>query len=320
MIFHGKNTVPPKLRKDMWLPFYSVHFSDAKQGLRAYHLLREFSVQRQLAPPRDMITITPELLDRKRPQDPLKAEAFNEQYVPRIGKLMPPEWRRKAVMDQKATSVADIAAVIAIQEEEIANGFGQPKSKELKRAARIRKRKALREERSLRRRRKAQLKQFEQQVLNNTRLLAVPKEISQEYGEVKFKIRQDANDLDSEYHLSNDQVKVMWTDINDAYYAESWPERVIHFKLNDSRDRFEVRQRVWPAEVTEQMWRRKKKENWQRSRRIEIRGIERRIMEIGVRTVDIEWMTSRLKGETRKLVETDEGETGKLDRDGSKKN
>lgn len=102
----------------MWVPYYSVHFSDPDAGLRVFQLLREFSMQRQLAPPREMITITKEFLDRKRPRDQEKAREFDEEYEGRIGQLMKPKHRQQAVMNQKATSVADIAAVLQIQANE----------------------------------------------------------------------------------------------------------------------------------------------------------------------------------------------------------
>ena len=210
----------------MWLPFYSVHFNDSKIGLRAYHLLREFSVQRQLAPPREMTSITKELLDWKRPSDPIEAEKFDETYQPRIGQLMPPNWRARAGMDQKATSVADIAAVLAIQEEEIKNGFGKPNRKYRTRNARRRRRAALEKEKLLATRRHELVAEFEREVLNNKKLYRRGHRRS-----YKFEIRQDTESPDSEYSVKGDEVKILWFDIYDARYAESWPERVIHGEL-----------------------------------------------------------------------------------------
>ena len=73
MINHGKKTVPADLRRDMWVPYYSVHFGEARIGLHAYRLLREFSMQRQLAPPPEMITVTEDYLALKRPKGPVEA-------------------------------------------------------------------------------------------------------------------------------------------------------------------------------------------------------------------------------------------------------
>lgn len=212
----------------MWVPYFSVHFNDSKVGLRAYHLLREFSMQRQLAPPREMITITKELLDRKRPRDPDDAKKFDEKYSEKVGQLMPKEWRARAVMDQKATSVADIAAVLAIQEEEIKNGFADGKRGYLTRTARRRRREAREKEQELAERNATQISEFEKEVLN------APEFIPNK--QIEFKIQEPKEDPNSEYHLEGDQVKVLWGDIRDAEYAESWPDRVTHGELRLARD------------------------------------------------------------------------------------
>ena len=241
MIFHGKQTVPSKLRKDMWLPFYSVHFDNAKQGLRAYHLLREFSLQRQLSPPLEMITVTKQLLDWKRPTDPHKAKEFDAKYVHQIGQLMPRQWRKRAVMDQRATSVADIAAVIAIQEQEIKNGFGKPNRKYRTLTARRRRRAARQKEFETRTKHRELVAEFEKEVLNSRNVFRLPRNVADN---VEFKIRLDKHDPNSEYHLERGEVKVFWSDIHDAQYAESWPERVIHGELDATRDPFMMRQKL----------------------------------------------------------------------------
>ncbi|KAJ6144932.1 hypothetical protein N7470_008827 [Penicillium chermesinum] len=123
LIYHGKKTVPAELRRDMWAPYYSVHFSNSRLGLRAYQLLREFSMQRQLSPPPEMITVTEELLAAKRPKNPVEAEEFDKMNLKRIGKTMEKKERARVLMDQRATSVADIAAVVSIQDQAIADGF-----------------------------------------------------------------------------------------------------------------------------------------------------------------------------------------------------
>lgn len=84
-------------------------------------------MQRQLAPPREMITITKEFLDRKRPRDQEEAKKFNEEHEHRVGQLMKPKDRKRVVMDHRATSVADIAAVLEIQ----ANEFKEKEEKEI---------------------------------------------------------------------------------------------------------------------------------------------------------------------------------------------
>jgi hypothetical protein len=202
----------------MWVPYYSVHFTDSKIGLRAYHLLREFSMQRQLAPPREMITITEQFLAQKRPRNPEEAKKFDEKYADKVGWLMEKKDRARAVMDQKATSVADIAAVLSIQEDEIASGFADGKRGYLAPAAR-------------RRRREARKKEQEKSAEQAERVAAFAQTLSTP--EVDYTI-QDPNE-DAEL-LGDNGVKILWTDMHDARFAERWPDRVWHGELDLSRD------------------------------------------------------------------------------------
>ncbi|GIJ86269.1 hypothetical protein Asppvi_005155 [Aspergillus pseudoviridinutans] len=218
LIYHGKKTVPATLRKDMWVPYYSVHFTDSKIGLRAYHLLREFSMQRQLAPPREMITITEQFLAQKRPRNPEEAKKFDEKYADKIGWLMEKKDRARAVMDQKATSVADIAAVLSIQEDEIANGFADGKRGYLTPAAR-------------RRRREARKKEQEKTAEQAERVAAFAQTLSTP--EVDYTIQEPNDDADL---LGDNGVKILWSDIHNARFAEKWPDRVWHGELDLSRD------------------------------------------------------------------------------------
>ena len=243
----------------MWVPYYSVHFNDSRVGLRAFHLLREFSIQRQLAPPRYMITITEEFLARKRPADWKKAEEFDEKMKGKVGKLMEPKDRRKAVMNQKATSVADIAAVLKIQEEELfranqpggevsgeakedsglimegpegewkeageakegeagegeAKEQGEPKKEKVITKAYLRRQEVAKKKEEIRAQKVAE------------RIESLEKALSWQHGEVKVKVPENVND---------GQVKVLWVDLQDSQYAESWPGSVIHGELNMTRD------------------------------------------------------------------------------------
>lgn len=62
MLFHGKKTVPEAVRRDMWTPYFSVHFPEnsagASVGLEAFKSLRELSTQRQLSPDKSLLTAT----------------------------------------------------------------------------------------------------------------------------------------------------------------------------------------------------------------------------------------------------------------------
>lgn len=91
----GKKTVPAVLRKDLWLPFALVEFPSPLQGLNAFRKLREFRRLHETAYPIELITI-------KEGDD--------------AGKLMKIKQRGKVLMDQKANSVADLAAVL-LQDE-----------------------------------------------------------------------------------------------------------------------------------------------------------------------------------------------------------
>jgi Transcriptional regulation of mitochondrial recombination len=202
----------------MWVPFYSVHFNDPKVGLRAYHLLREFSVQRQLSPPKEMITVTEKFLEQKRPRGPKEAEKFNEKFKNSLGLVMDKKQRARVLMDQKATSVADIAAVLAIQEEEIKNGFADGKRGYLTKKARKRRREGLRREQELAERAKERVANFEESLSDQR---------------VQYSIEDHQGN--KEYHPEGNEVKIFWADLHDARYAASWPERVGHGELEQTR-------------------------------------------------------------------------------------
>ncbi|KAL4901640.1 hypothetical protein BDW74DRAFT_159853 [Aspergillus multicolor] len=223
LVYHGKKTVPATLRKDMWVPYFSVHFTDSKIGLRAYHLLREFSMQRQLDPPREMITITEQFLNQKRPRSPKEAEEFDEKYSDKIGWLMEKKDRARVVMDQKATSVADVSAVLAIQEQEIQEGFADGKRGYLTRTAR-------------RRRRAARKKDEAKQVEHAERIANIEATLST--SKVTFKIQDAATESTegSSVRSPTDIVKILWNDLYNARWAETWPQRVRHGELDLSRD------------------------------------------------------------------------------------
>ncbi|KAL4930931.1 mitochondrial 54S ribosomal protein mL67 [Aspergillus undulatus] len=225
LVYHGKKTVPATLRKDMWVPYFSVHFTDFRVGLRAYQLLREFSIQRQLDPPREMITMTEEWLDQKRPRDPNEVEKFDEEYADKVGWIMKKKDRARAVMDQKATSVADISAVLAIQEQEIKDGFGGEYSRGyLSRTARRRRREAWKKNAAKSEEQANRVAEFEGALSTD---------------QVTYKIQEsDAAVTTKEKGTLSpeDPVKILWTDVHNARYAESWPARVLHGELELTRD------------------------------------------------------------------------------------
>lgn len=94
--FLGKKTVPARLRKDMWLPFCQAEFQSPHAGLEAYRKLREYRRLHETAYDRSIIT---------------------ETSGDHAGQLMTTKRRGKVLMDQKANSIADLAAVLLQQQD-----------------------------------------------------------------------------------------------------------------------------------------------------------------------------------------------------------
>ena len=132
LVFHGKKTVPESLRRDVWLPYFSVHFPDTVwgrySGLLAYKRLRELSMRRQFEGPEDLVMasqedvnkmsrkIDPDALERVLEKDEEKKN--KDRIIPSVGMLLRKDYRARKLMDQKATSVADLALVLRIREDE----------------------------------------------------------------------------------------------------------------------------------------------------------------------------------------------------------
>ena len=238
----------------MWVPYYSVHFNDSQVGLRAFHLLREFSLQRQLAPPRDLITITEDWIAKKRPVDRKEAEEFDEKMQGKVGKLMEPKERAKAVMNQKATSVADIAAVLKIQEEEskatvsgrveeleeedgLIEEGGESQGKEAaegnggetqedgqpKKDGKVITKAYLKRKEIADKKEATRAKKVAERIESLEKALSTPKR--------PVKIRVPANK-----NKGDGPVKVLWIDLQDSQYAQAWPENVRHGELETTRD------------------------------------------------------------------------------------
>ena len=83
--------MPSVLRKDIWLPFALVEFPSALQGLNAFRKLREFRRLHETNYPLEIITV---------------------KEGEHAGSLMKTKDRGKVLMNQKANSVADLAAVL----------------------------------------------------------------------------------------------------------------------------------------------------------------------------------------------------------------
>jgi ATPase subunit of ABC transporter with duplicated ATPase domains len=178
-----------------------------------------------------MITMTKEFLDSKRPRDPEKAQEFDEEYQNKVGWIMQKKDRARAVMNQKTTSVADIAAVLRI--------VGQMKSKESEETKALAGTKAgRRRQRAAEKKKKDYEERVAMRVANIERILSKPTQ------QVKVEVPKDNEEG------KNNEVKVLWNDLQDARYAESWPEWVRHGELEQSRDHVMAGQRD-PHYITE---------------------------------------------------------------------
>lgn len=171
-----------------------------------------------------MITITEDFLKRKRPLDPEEAEEFDEKHKESLGKMMERRDRARAVMDQKATSVADIASVLEIEEEERQRknaGEGNQKAGPSTKAG-------LRRQRIAKKKEKAYAAGVAARVANFEKMLSTPDAV--------YKVEPPQVEKSEDGAETNNQVKVLWTDVQDAHYAQQWPERVRHGELDQTRD------------------------------------------------------------------------------------
>ena len=94
----GKKTVPSALRKDLWSPLAMVYFPSHHAGLDAYRKLREF---------------------RRLHETSYDLEDITEKKGKYAGSLYPIKKRGRILMNQKANSIADLAAVLLQLEEGI---------------------------------------------------------------------------------------------------------------------------------------------------------------------------------------------------------
>ncbi|MCJ1314008.1 hypothetical protein MMC25_007688 [Agyrium rufum] len=93
----GKKTVPAALRKDLWMPFAHISFPHPQLGLSTYNKLREYRRLHET-------------------NYSLESVQTNKPSGPAPGQLLPKKRRRKVLMNQKANTVADIAAALFIAE------------------------------------------------------------------------------------------------------------------------------------------------------------------------------------------------------------
>ncbi|KAI9736130.1 MAG: hypothetical protein M1834_001014 [Cirrosporium novae-zelandiae] len=194
----GKKTIPPGLRKDMWQPFARLTFSHPDLGLSAYRMLREFRKRHELEYPLETITY--------------KEGNFK-------GRLMNRKDRAKVLMDQKANSVADMAAVLLKQ--------ASPPDPE-----KLEKLKSLKEGREKNKGYKAK---FTNRVVipQTGKIVArarLPNEISISH---KYDIPdRDRGQMALRWEDMKGPVEILWKDTWDKEHATEWPEDTIHGELH----------------------------------------------------------------------------------------
>lgn len=147
-----------------------VEFPKSQQGLVAFHKLREFRRLHETTYPKEIIT---------------------ETEGPHKGQLMGTKKRGKVLMNQKANSVADLAAVLLLQE--------QGPSLE--------------------------------QIAQSERRIRRAKQLKMQKGAYKV----NRNPISSTEWGGVEGVRIRWTNILDAEYAETWPTAVVHDVLQKSR-------------------------------------------------------------------------------------
>lgn len=149
LTFYGKKTVPTKLRKDLWHPYATITFPRPEQGLEAFKLLKEYRMVRDyawgFAPMEADIAKAEQQKEeyqskkRRNGEEPLgESERMDEdepepgpkQYKTHYDKVLnhylrlpqKPD-RARLLMDQRATSVADLSAII----QRVVSSTGQGK-------------------------------------------------------------------------------------------------------------------------------------------------------------------------------------------------
>lgn len=227
--FLGKKTKPPALRKDQWRPLAAITFPTGHQGLNAYRELREF---------------------RKRHE--------HEWTYKKLGVRTRLEAGRK-LMDQKANSIADMAAVLQRQVE-VAETHQAETQKETAQIQQAVANAQLRHEEI-----KSQLRQLRPTALNgdDEHALKTYKALKNERMHIRRSLEKPMPHLalKHKYHPLNDPspvskrkwtryqrhqilprmsvqgLRIKWADILDAEFARTWPASVVHESLETANAR-----------------------------------------------------------------------------------
>lgn len=119
----GANHTPPTLRKDIWRPLFSVQLPNTpagrRQGLDAFRKLREYRILHETnwEPPKEL-SLPYNEKRKKEIKDKLdKRGGSKTENVLDVIRREKKKLRKRIIMNQKANSVADLAAVLLAQED-----------------------------------------------------------------------------------------------------------------------------------------------------------------------------------------------------------
>ncbi|KAL8752435.1 MAG: hypothetical protein Q9199_005746 [Rusavskia elegans] len=249
--FLGKKSVPSHLRKDLWQPLCLISFPRPSQGLVAYRRLREFRRLHETSYPLSLITQT---------------------EGPHKGQLHSTKKRGKILMDQKANSVADLAAVLLRAEEKLPKTMEEEPEIDPGKEAEEREKMAEKREEA----KKAWMEKVEARrrdrgsYVNPQKLLQLWKEkevnrqaTGEKFNEEMQRKKEEGPQLKIEAKAKRAEwirrmqkagkktvmrkdpqpheepgvegVKISWANLLDAEFAEQWPEAVVHDGLSRHR-------------------------------------------------------------------------------------
>ncbi|KAI4272921.1 MAG: hypothetical protein L6R38_006475 [Xanthoria sp. 2 TBL-2021] len=249
--FLGKKSVPSHLRKDLWQPLCLISFPRPSQGLVAYRRLREFRRLHETSYPLSLITQT---------------------EGPHKGQLHSTKKRGKILMDQKANSVADLAAVLLRAEEKLPKTAEEEPEIDPEKEAEERERMAEKREEA----KKAWMEKVEAR-RRDRGLYVVPEKLLQLWEEREVNRQASREKSNEEMQRKKEEgpqlkieakakraewirrmqkagkksvmrkdpqpheepgvegVKISWANLLDAEFAEQWPEAVVHDGLSRHR-------------------------------------------------------------------------------------
>lgn len=258
LIYHGKKTVPAALRRDVWRPYFSVHFPEtpagARAGLTAYHRLRQFALRRQLDPPPEHLIATEKDYEKALtaggdPVDVREKRIKQRIKLPIVGQRLPKRMRAKKLMDQKATSVADLAFVLKLARRSMVRLHKEskvPQEVEDEERFKLLGKKGIKRLKAIREEEREEEKEIEerQSVAEtvDTKQGKVPldkkvaEQLSIEYDGAVAESNRVINMADLEGARGSSrrdlkEIQVLWADIRDGTYALEWHEGIFHQEL-----------------------------------------------------------------------------------------